>query len=153
MEVIKWLSIADRYTKMHLDKALAALRLNSSQYMYVIRICQSPGMTQDCFFEQFYVNPSNITRSLAYLEKEGFIRKEVNPEDKRTCRLYPTQKALDAQPEIEAAIEGWEALLLDGMSCEEIHKFKAQLEYIGQQAVQLCPKESSVHEQGGKEKR
>ena len=70
---IKWLSISDRYTKMHLDRHLAPLRLNSSQYMYVIKICQHPGMTQDQFQACSYLNPSNITRSIATLEKEGFI--------------------------------------------------------------------------------
>ena len=31
METIKWLSIADRHTKMYLDKKLEPLGLNSSQ--------------------------------------------------------------------------------------------------------------------------
>ena len=53
---------------------------------------ENPGMTQDRFITSFYINPSNITRSLAYLEREGFIRKENNKKDKRTCCLYPTQK-------------------------------------------------------------
>ena len=39
-QYIRWLSVADRYTKMHLDRHLAKLGLNSSQYMYVIRVCQ-----------------------------------------------------------------------------------------------------------------
>lgn len=137
MEVLKWLSISDRYTKMHLDKELAVLGLNSSQHKYILKICESPGITQDQFFEQFYVNPSNITRSLAYLEKEGFVRKEANIEDKRTCRLYPTQKSLDACDKIRTIIGNWEALLLDGMSHEEISVFKRQLEHIGRQALKL----------------
>ena len=33
METIKWLSIADRHTKMYLDKKLEPLGLNSSQHM------------------------------------------------------------------------------------------------------------------------
>lgn len=143
MEVIKWLSIADRYTKMHLDRELAVIGLNSSQYMYVISICQNPGITQDRFFALFYINPSNITRSLAYLEKEAFIRKEVNPDDKRTSRLYPTPKAYKLLPQIEKIIEAWETLLLDGMGREEIGKFKEQLERVGEQAVRLLPKDNT----------
>ncbi len=92
MEVIKWLSVTERHTKMYLDRQLEPLGLNSSQHMYITRVCENPGMTQDRFITLFYINPSNITRSLAYLEREGFIREENNKKDKRTCCLYPTQK-------------------------------------------------------------
>ena len=33
MNLIKWLSISDRHTKMYLDRSLAPLCLNSSQHM------------------------------------------------------------------------------------------------------------------------
>ena len=52
--------------------------------MYVIKICQHPGMTQDQFQACSYLNPSNITRSIATLEKEGFIIRKVSEQDKRT---------------------------------------------------------------------
>lgn len=68
----KWLSVGFRYTAMHLDRALAPLGLGSSQYKYVLRVCEHPGITQDQFFSMFYVNPSNITRALVALEKDGF---------------------------------------------------------------------------------
>ena len=116
MEVVKWLSIADRYTKMYLDRCLAPLGLNSSQHKYVLEICKNPGITQDQFFKLFYVNPSNITRALSGLEKEGFIEKNINPVDKRTCRLYPTHKARDIYDKIQAIIEDWEKELLADMS-------------------------------------
>lgn len=137
MEVIRWLSIADRYMKMYLDKELAVLGLNSSQHMYVVKVCQQPGITQDQFFAQFYVNPSNITRALAYLEVAGFVRKEENPFDKRTCRLYPTQKALDTREKIEMIIEQGEQRLLEDMSAEEIKSFKHGIEHIAKRAISL----------------
>lgn len=98
--MVKWLSIGDRYTKMYLDKQLAGIGLNSSQYMYIIEICQNPGITQDQFISLFYLNPSNITRALIRLEQEGFIEKRSNPMDKRTCRLYPTERAQKANVKI-----------------------------------------------------
>lgn len=94
MDIIKWLGITDRYRKMYLDKHLAPLGLNSSQYMYVIRACQEPGLTQDRFVESFYIHPSNVTRAVAALEKGGFLKREACREDKRTSYIYPTEKAL-----------------------------------------------------------
>lgn len=113
MSIIKYISICDRYTKMYLDKVLQQFKINSSQYMYIIHICQNPGMTQDQFMNCFYLHPSNITRSLSSLEKAGFILKTINDDDKRTCRLYPTDKAHQAYHKIDHIIQKCEEQLLE----------------------------------------
>lgn len=69
MEFIRWCSILDRQNKRYLDKKLAPFGLNSSQHMYLIRVCREPGITQDSLFSRFYIHPSNITRALAALEQ------------------------------------------------------------------------------------
>lgn len=128
MYTIKWLSVADRYKKMYLDKKLGPLRLNSSQYMYVIRVCESPGITQDQFMISFYVHPSNVTRAILALEKGGFLVRKVCEEDKRTCRLYPTEHSLEIYPRIKEASRETRAVLLEGFSEEEKKLFDRLLE-------------------------
>ena len=44
--------------------------------------------------DMFYVHPSNIVRTVAALEKQGMIMRSPNDKDKRTCKLYPTERAL-----------------------------------------------------------
>ena len=90
MPMIKWLSVTDRFTKMYLDRQFIPLGINSSQHMYILKICQSPGITQDQFISSFHLNPSNITRSILTLEKKGFLIRKTNPTDKSTGMLYPT---------------------------------------------------------------
>lgn len=99
MKLLKWLSVADRFAKNYLDNQLAPLGINSSQHMYLLKVCDQPGILQDSFLNCFYVHPSNIVRTIAILEKNGFLTRKPCEEDKRTWRLYPTQKALKiAQP-------------------------------------------------------
>lgn len=135
MEFLKWLSITDRYTKMHLDRELAPLGLNSSQHMYITKICSEPGITQDRFVTLFYIHPSNITRSIAYLEKTGFIKKEPLKTDKRTCCLYPTDKAIEANGQILHILEVWREQLLHDFTPEERKLFFTFLNKAGQKAI------------------
>ncbi|MDA3731080.1 MarR family transcriptional regulator [Niameybacter massiliensis] len=141
MELLKWLSISDRYTKMHLDRELAPLGLNSSQHMYILKICQEPGITQDKFINVFYIHPSNVTRSIAYLEKADFIRKEPHPKDKRTCCLYPTEKGLAAYADILNIQSNWHERLLADFSPEERELFLAFLHKAGKKAILEVTKE------------
>ncbi len=136
MELLKWVSVTDRYTKMHLDRMLEPLGLNSSQHMYIVRICREPGITQDRFCQLFHINPSNITRSLAALEKQGFLEKRANEKDKRTCCLYPTEKAVKASERIQAICAEWNDRLLGGLSEQEREQFLQLLRRVGEAAVE-----------------
>lgn len=116
MKLLKWLSVADRFYKIYLDKQLAPFGINSSQHMFLIKICHSPGILQDSLMDMFYVHPSNIVRTIAALEKQGMITRSPNDKDKRTCKLYPTDRALSVIDEVQAVCERTEALLLQGIT-------------------------------------
>ena len=123
MKLLKWLSVTDRFYKIYLDKQLAPYGINNSQYMFLIKICRSPGILQDSLLNMFYVHPSNIVRTVATLEKQGMITRSPNDNDKRTCKLYPTERALSIIDEIQMICEKTEALLLQGMSESEQNLF------------------------------
>lgn len=116
MKLLKWLSVTDRFYKIYLDKQLAPFGLNNSQYMFLIKICRSPGILQDSLLDMFYVHPSNIVRTIAALEKHGLITRSPNDKDKRTCKLYPTNRALSVIDEVQAVCEKTESLLLRDIS-------------------------------------
>lgn len=143
MDFFKWLSISDRYTKMQFDRALATLGLNSSQHMYILKVCQTPGITQDQFFSYFYIHPSNITRSLAFLEKEGFLRKEPHNKDKRTCCLFPTEKGIQANEEILSIQRNWYQTMLYDFTEEERTLLESYLKRTTNNVITALSKDSS----------
>ena len=53
MQLLKWLSVTDRFYKIYLDKQLAPYGINNSQYMFLIKICRSPGILQDSLLNIF----------------------------------------------------------------------------------------------------
>lgn len=133
MKVLKWLSVADRFTKKYLDNQLAPLGINSSQHMYLLKVCNQPGILQDSFLDSFYVHPSNIVRMIATLEKNGYLTRVPYEKDKRTWRLYPTQKALDIAEPIRTACNKTEAALTAGLTASEQEDFGRILLYTGKQ--------------------
>ncbi len=123
MKILKWLSVADRFYKIYLDKQLAPFGVNSSQHMFLIKICDSPGILQDSLMDIFYIHPSNIVRTVAALEKQGMITRSPNDKDKRTWKLYPTDRALAVLEEIRTVCERTESLLLQGIDETEKELF------------------------------
>lgn len=115
----KWIALANRHYLMYLNKRLASYGLSGSQYFFILNICRQPGLTQDKLPDIIHINKSNVTRALAHLEKRGFIRREVNPQDKRTAAVFPTQKALDVYPYVLEIIRGWDASVTSPLTEEE----------------------------------
>lgn len=71
MKLLKWLSVADRFAKAYLDERLVPLGINSSQHMYLLKVCEHPGISQDALLNSVYVHSSNVVRMVASLEKKG----------------------------------------------------------------------------------
>lgn len=138
MKILKWLSIADRFAKVYLDRQLAPLGLNSSQHIFLIKICQQPGILQDSLIDTFYLHPSNIVRTVMVLERNGFITRTPYDKDKRTWQLYPTDKAEAIIRQIKAACEQTEAVLLQGFTEEEAARFEESLVMAGKQITKEC---------------
>lgn len=138
MKLLKWLSVADRFAKAYLDEQLAPLGINSSQHMYLLKICDHPGISQDSLLGSVYVHPSNIVRMVASLEKKGFLTRTPCAQDKRTWQLYPTERALSIAEQVRAACEQTEAVLLSSLNAQTQADFQDALMQVGKgMALQL----------------
>lgn len=99
-DILKWLSIANRYTRIALDRRLQPYRLNASMYYYILRLHEQPKMTQDKLISLTYLNPSNVTRAINQLVNLGYVRKRQSKNDKRVYELSLTKKGERIYPEI-----------------------------------------------------
>ena len=136
MKLLKWLSVADRFTKTYLDNRFAPLGINSSQHMYLLKVCSEPGILQDSMLDIFYVHPSNIIRMLSALEKNGFLVREPYEKDKRTYRLYPTDKAMNICEQVQIICQDAEQMLMEGISEQEQDDFARILLQAGKRMAQ-----------------
>ena len=138
MKLLKWLSVSDRMAKSYLDERLAPFGINSSQHVYLLKICDHPGISQDSLLNSVYVHPSNVVRMVAALEKKGYLTRIPCQQDKRTWQLYPRDQALAIIGQVRAACEETEAILLDGLPPEAREDFQTALRQVGRgMAVKL----------------
>jgi len=75
--------------------------LTKGQYLYVIRICENPGIIQEQLVNMIKVDRSTATRALQKLETNGFIEKQNDPDNKKNKRLFPTIKGESVYPFIK----------------------------------------------------
>lgn len=114
--ILKWLSIAARVTNTELTKRLKPLGLKSSQYFYILKIKDNPGITQDQLMEVDFLNPSNVTRALNQLEQARLVIKERDPNDRRRFVMSLTTAGEQLYPEIQQIVHDMENTLAEKLA-------------------------------------
>lgn len=115
----KWIGLAHRWYQLYLNRRLAEYGLSGSQYLFLVYICREPGLTQDRLPELAHLNKSNVTRALAQLERQGYIRREPHPRDRRTTAVFPTPRGEAVYPRIMEIISGWDVSVTEPLTEEE----------------------------------
>lgn len=112
--------------------------LSGCHHPFVTYLSRNPGTSQDAIARHLCLNKSTVARTLSYLEEHSYVRREVDSEDKRITRVYPTEKMLGALPEVKALAKEWNALISEGLSEEEISVFSSILEKVEARAIAVC---------------
>lgn len=69
------------------------LDLTKGQYLYVIRICENPGIIQEKVAELLKVDRTTASRAIQKLETKGFIEKRIEQGNKKINCSSRQQKA------------------------------------------------------------
>ncbi|HWP96474.1 MAG TPA: helix-turn-helix domain-containing GNAT family N-acetyltransferase [Syntrophomonadaceae bacterium] len=64
--------------------------LSKNQYIYLVRICENPGIIQERVAELLKVDRSTASRAIEKLKNARFIKKKSHPDNKKNIMLYPT---------------------------------------------------------------
>lgn len=95
------------------------LELTKGQYLYVVRICENPGIIQEKLAEMIKVDRTTAARAVQKLEKNGFVEKRPDEKNRKIKRLYPTEKGKNVYPFIIRENEHSNSVALTGFSEEE----------------------------------
>ena len=108
--------------------------LTPCQHTFVLAICRAPGRTQDELAKDICLNKSTVARTLAELERGGFVRREPDESDKRCLLVYPTEKMLAVHSEVAEVAKRWNAAILEGIPADEIEIMRSVLSRMNKNA-------------------
>ena len=75
---------------------------------YIMFIYDNQGCSQDDLVNMFGQSKGNIAKILKKLENEGFIKRKVNPENRRKYMLNITEKGSELVPKYRKISKQWE---------------------------------------------
>jgi DNA-binding MarR family transcriptional regulator len=94
--------------------------LTKGQYLYLVRICENPGIIQEKLAEMIKVDRTTTARAIKKLEINGFIEKKEDKHNKKIKKLFPTKKGKNVYPFIKRENDYSNIVALEGFSEREI---------------------------------
>ncbi|GIN23321.1 MarR family winged helix-turn-helix transcriptional regulator [Siminovitchia fordii] len=94
--------------------------LTKGQYLYLVRICENPGIIQEKLSEMIKVDRTTAARAIKKLEMKGFIEKKNDEHNKKIKKLFPTEKGKQVFPFIKRENDHSNSVALAGFSEREV---------------------------------
>lgn len=94
--------------------------LTKGQYLYLVRICEHPGIIQEKLAEMIKVDRTTVSRAIKKLEKNGFIERREDKYNKKIKKIFPTMKGENVYPKIKRENDHSNSVALAGFSEREV---------------------------------
>jgi DNA-binding MarR family transcriptional regulator len=113
------LVLAARRHRARLDRALADFGLSAGQEAMLREAAATDGVPLYELAAKLDVEPPTVTNMAARMERAGFVRRELDPDDARVRRLHLTPKGRNARREVERRCRAVESETVSVLSPEE----------------------------------
>lgn len=126
--ITRWIAISERCAMLFRMEAFKDIEIPVSSYMYIYYLCNhNEGINQDSLAKKVYVNKSNVARNIKALENSGYVYREVDENDKRAYKVYPTDKAYAILPFIKNKMGYFNDVLCNGLTEDEVNTLNSLL--------------------------
>ncbi|MYV17065.1 MarR family winged helix-turn-helix transcriptional regulator [Furfurilactobacillus milii] len=102
--------------------------LTKGQYLYLVRICENPGIIQGRLAELVMVDRTTVSQAIKKLVNHGFITRQHSETNLKNYELYPTEKGTAVYPRLKRENAYSTDKALQGFSKAEAQQLVALLE-------------------------
>ncbi len=121
-------SIIYRHLQIHMNQEFSSLGFGSGQCLFFHHISKNKGLTQKELSNKLLIDKATTAKAVKKLLDLGYIRMELDRNDKRCHRLYLTEKGEEILPRTNAIMKGITEILGKGMDREEVERTFQSLE-------------------------
>lgn len=137
----RWISMLYRYGQIYVGKKLHSYGIGKGQFMYLIKLFNEDGLSQDRLTEKLNMDKGTTARALKKLEEQGFVTREGDENDRRSKRVFLTTKARELKPLLFSVLKDWNEILSQGLSKEEKEQVLKILEKMANNASEFTREE------------
>ncbi len=109
-------SITSRGRFVFLNDRLRPLGLSAGQFPVLMLLFKEQNIMQETLVRHYHLDKGTIARAVRKLEDAGYIRRIIDPANRRAVRLFLTEKGERAAPLLKEINHEWEEQICTGLT-------------------------------------
>lgn len=98
--------------------------------MFLMTLYNQDGKNQEEISEKLKIDKGTTARALKKLEKQDFITRVKDTDDKRVNRIYLTGKSKEVKADVYTVFDDWNKKISESLTNEEEEELKKLLEKV-----------------------
>lgn len=131
-EIIREIGMISRALDSISNIEFKEIELTRGQYLYLVRICEHPGIIQEKLAEMIKVDRTTTARAIKRLEEKGMVQSASDQTNKKIKKLYPTDKGKKIYPFIIREHHYSNQVAVKGLASEEVEQLQKLLKKVRQ---------------------
>lgn len=126
----KYISHLYRKGSVFINKEVSKFGIGSGQFMFLLELYIEDGRNQEEISEKLKIDKGTTARALKKLEDQRFIIRIKDENDKRSNKIYLTDKAKDIKEDVLGVLGQWNNKISEILTEEEEETMKELLEKV-----------------------
>ena len=115
----KYIYLIYRKSRSFIGKSLEEYNIGQGQFMFLLELYIEDGRNQEELAEVLKIDKGTTARAIRKLEDNGFIIREKDEKDKRSNRVYLTEKGKSIKDNIFFVLDQWDKKMSEQLDKEE----------------------------------
>lgn len=126
----KYISQLYRKGSVFINKGVSKHGIGSGQIMSLLELYLKDGKNQEEISETLKIDKGTTARALKKLEEQGFVNRIKDEHDKRSNKIYLSDKAKDVKEDVLDVLTDWNKQITKTLTKEEEETLKQLLEKV-----------------------
>ncbi|NFS29404.1 MarR family transcriptional regulator [Clostridium botulinum] len=126
----RYISQLYRKSIIFINREVAKYDIRAGQLMFLMILYNQDGKNQEEISEKLKIDKGTTARALKKLEKQDFITRVKDTDDKRVNRIYLTEKSKEVKVDVYTVFDDWNKKISESLTNEEEEELKKLLEKV-----------------------
>ena len=126
----RYISQIHRKSNSFITKEVSNFGIGSGQIMFLMQLYKKDGISQEELSENLSIDKGTTCRAIKKLEEEEFLIKVKDEKDKRSNKIYLSDKAKNIREDIFNILDDWNKQITRSLAKEEVKMLEDLLEKV-----------------------
>lgn len=124
----KPISYLYRYEQIFIGKKIEPYGIGSGQFPFLMRLYHEDGINQESLSDYLKIDKGTTARAIQKLVDEGYVLRQRDEKDRRSYRIFLSEKAKKLEPDMKKIASEWEDILFSGFDDNQRKEITNSLE-------------------------